>query len=346
MLEEYFAGVQERVKAHNWRMEAIVGGLTLVTVVLYVVGQTWNRRKLNAWIDSQADNLKDQFFQVGVTRNQLYVRDDDQHYLSYATGRINIARFVIKLTLQARQNFSMWIMENAMSFFLGGVDVVSDEVDILADSSEKVDPFIFAIVNKEYMGKERKDNYYLSLTKTTDSEKLLPVQYVFMSESNEINETLVDEEFKQLLAESHDIVKLLAFTDQPSAHPFDLENTNSKFRGILKLHLKSDLASLVKTSKIINKFIETIDLVHNPKKFKLRAEVSKKIAKARESEVKKLEKLIDQDKKEQLEEKKLEELKKQKEKLKTSNPKELEKFEKKQREKQQRKLMKKQKVRG
>lgn len=346
MLETYFTGVKDRILAHNWKMEGVVITLTLATVLLYVFGNYWNDTKFQKFITFESEKLREQFYQVGVTPRKLFIMDDEQHFVSYATGRINISRFIIKVTLQARQNFTMWLMENVFSFFAQTVDAAEDEIQIVANVHPDItlDPFIFAIVNKDNMNKERKDNYYLSLTKTTDSEKL-PLQFVYMSESPEINELLYSEELRQVLDQSGDLLKLLAFTDQSPVHPFDLKETKPQFRAILKLHLKSDPSSLERTSNIINQFIELIDVVSS-KKFKVRTEVVKKINKVRDAEVKKLEKLIEQDRKDQLEEKKLEELKKQKEQLRNINPKELEKLEKKQREKQQRKLAKKQRVRG
>ncbi|GMM37242.1 hypothetical protein DASC09_045670 [Saccharomycopsis crataegensis] len=345
MLEGYFAGVQERVLSRSWNMEGIVLALVLVTVGLYLGGSYANKSKFESWIREQSKNLESQFFQVGVSKKELFFSDDEQHYVSYASGRVNVAQFIMKFTLESRQNFTVWLMEHVFHFFFESIEALNDEVEITATLHDdiKVDPFICAIVNKDDMDKKRKDNYFLSLTKTSDSDKL-PVEYVYMSESAEINDALWTPELKELLEQNVDLIQYIAFTDQSSVHPFSLDETKPKFKAYLKLKLKSDKSSLARTSEIINRFLELIDFIAS-KKFKIRSEVSKKIAKVREAEVKKLQKLIDQDKKEQLEEQKLEEMKKQREKLK-NNPKELEKLEKKQREKQQRKMMKKQRVRG
>lgn len=345
MFESYFEGLKERVLAHGWKMEGIIVGLTLGTVVLYVLGGYLNLSKFQKWIDYQSSALKEQFAQVGVTRSKLFYQDDDQHYTSYASGRINVAQLILNVTLQSRQNFSLWIMEHLFGFFFDSLDPIEDEVEMVATLHDdvKVEPFIWAVVNKENMNKSRTENYFLSLTKTSDSDKL-PDNFVFMTENAALSEVLFDEELRAILDNLGDLVQYVAFTDQQAVHPTSEQQTVPKFRAVVKLNLKTDATSLATAKDLTNKVLERIDYVCS-KKFKLRPEVAKKVAKVREAELTKLRKFIEQDKKEQLEEKKLEKLREKKEKLK-SDPKELEKLERKQREKQQRKLMKKQRVRG
>lgn len=347
MLEGYFEELKGRVVSRDWRGEAIISCLAFATFALYFIGLYINQNKLNKWIKFQTDSLKEnQFALVGFGDGKLYIQDDDQHFTSYASGRINIAKFVMNITLEARQNITMWLMENVFSFFFTTLDPSADEVTINVELHKdiEIDPFIFAICNKDNMDKYRNDNYFLSLTRTVDSNKI-PSDYVFMSESPELNDLFINEEFTNLLKKSNNLLKYIAFTDQPEAHPFALSETQSKFRAILKINLQSDKKSLEVTKELIDKFISIIDFICSSK-FKLRTELLKKIKKVRDQEHTKLEKLIEKDKKEQLEEKKLEELKKQKEELKNKNPKEYERMEKKLKDKQQRKLLKKQRQRA
>ena len=99
MLEGYFAGVQERVLSRSWNMEGIVLALVLVTVGLYLGGSYANKSKFESWIREQSKNLESQFFQVGVSKKELFFSDDEQHYFSYASGRFNVPQFIMNFTL-------------------------------------------------------------------------------------------------------------------------------------------------------------------------------------------------------------------------------------------------------
>ena len=81
--------------------------------------------------------------------------------------------------------------------------------------------FITSIVNKTSMNKCRNDNYFLSLTHTAESDKL-PLQYVFMSENNQLNGFIphyANANFNELLVQCSDFLQFISFTDLPDEKP-------------------------------------------------------------------------------------------------------------------------------
>lgn len=335
--------ILERITNYNWKVELFAVGVILAYFGLFKIGSTYNNKLANNFINSILPVLKENFYQVGVTPNQLYAQDDSQHFTLYSSGRLRIKSFIAKIELISRQNLFMWLMEFITSFFLDSVpspqDLITIEFTFDDESSEKFDNFIWAIVTKDKMDNFRNDNYFLSLTKTSESPKL-PTQFVFMNEVSEMNDVLYTKKLSDLLNANINSLKFMAITDQPIEKPDKISELKPTKKFIMQFSLSNSNIESIKNlfTYILNDYL---DLIATRASF--RPELTRKVKKTRENEYNKLKKLLDDFKREELNAKKIEEQKKLKASM---TPQEQQKYAKKQMERKQRKQMNRQKVRG
>lgn len=335
----------QRLSLYPWRVEIFSLGFMALYFVLYKLGSAKNKSLADKFIESIVPTLKDNFYQVGVTNNKLFAQDDAQNYSLYASGRLRLEYFLAKVELQARQNLFFWLMEYLMAFFVESVptpaDTISIEIKYDEETSEKFDNFIWAIVTKDNMNSYRKDSYFLSLTKTSESDKL-PVEFVFMNEAAEISDVLVTKKFSDLIAQNKDTLKYFAITDQGIDKPVKMAELKPNKKILMQFTPSTDATKV----EAINNFVSYVvndfaDMIVQRGSF--RPELTRKIKKTRENEYNKLKKLLDDFKREELAQVKAEEQKKKQQSL---TPKEQQKLKQKQQDKKQRKMMNRQKVRG
>lgn len=335
--------ILERLIKYDWSKELIIFGSIIAFVVAHLYGASTNKKKVESWIDAHREVLKEEFFQVGFKNGKEYVAESPVDYVSFATGRLLINSFTANFTLKGRQNIISLILEYVLSFFFN-VPAPADTVDI-AISINKNTPlngFVFAIVNKEIMKRAREDKYYLSLTKTTDSDKL-PVNFVFMSEAPEVTESLFTPELEEAIQKAANVLSYVAFTDQRAEHPEKVEDIESFPRIVLKLKFPSNAEEAKISAQILS---ATLNLVDVASKQKLRPETIKKLKNVRETAVKKINKIQDEKKAEELAQKKAEEKREERNRISKLSPAEQKKHEEKERQKEQRKMRSKQMRRG
>ena len=168
-----------------------------------------------------------------------------QEFVTYATGRQNVAFLDVKLLLFKRYNPLTLILEFLMSFFLDSVRPPVERIQATAyafDGKEKelimtrskqdqetldsrikgspstYDGFVWAIVHKDSMRYLRDDRYDLSLTSTKDHPKL-PLWATIMSESAEITDLLLTPDLIKAVESAGDSFEYLVITDQPLDKP-------------------------------------------------------------------------------------------------------------------------------
>lgn len=163
-----------------------------------------------------------------------------QEFLSYATGRQNIAFTDLKLMLLNQYNPIMLLVEWLFSIFFDSARAPSERLKMTTntfDSKERdlvpkapsgdsvikagqsmYDNFVWAIVHKEEMKFLHDDQYDLSLTFTKDHAKL-PVWATVMSESPTTTEQLLTPELIKAIEVAGDYFCYLVVTDQPLDKP-------------------------------------------------------------------------------------------------------------------------------
>ena len=339
-------GLVNRIKLTNWRLEVITLSTILVFCFLFKIGDLYNQRKVKAYLNGLSDLFTNNFYQFGVAPDKLYVKDSAESYSSYATGRVNIAKVNLEFRLKPRHNLFVLVLETIMSFFTSNVQAPSDRVDIIItpSSDAEYDNFISAIVSKIGMNEFRKFNYFLSLTKTSDSASL-PQSFVFMSESSEIQDKLLSPEIKDALTmESASWLKYVAFTDQSVERPSTLLEYSPRRRIIIATDVASSSVQIKQISDVLSGVFNLVDKLA-AKEITFKSETLRKVVKTRENELAKWKRIEDEIKQEKLAEEKAK--LKREERLRNRELSDAEqlKLEKKAAEKRQRKAAKKQKVR-
>lgn len=335
----------ERLKTNDWRLESFTLGFILVFALLFKLGDWYNQSRVTSFLKGVRGVFEENFHQYGVGEGKLYEKDSAENYASYATGRKNIAKANIVFRLAPRQNLIVWWMEMAFSFFTESVLYPTDRVEIVLTPSADYENFISGVVSKLGMNEYRKFNYYLSLTRTSDSA-LLPESFVFMSEVNEYQEKT----FTAKLAESLKLsmasfVRFVAFTDQPADRPEALRDLIPHRRVVVSLNLVTGKKELAEVSELLAALFDVIDKIAE-KEITFRPEASRKVVKAREVEISKIKKLEEAVRQEELAEELAKVKRQEREKLRNLSRDEQLKAEKKAQEKRQRKAAKKMKVRG
>ncbi|EGV65162.1 hypothetical protein PSN45_005227 [Yamadazyma tenuis] len=336
--------VWDRIKNNDWRLELITISFTLGFVVLFKIGDLYNKSLVTKFLEGTKETLEANFFQVGVSKEDLYIKDSPENYSSYATGRENIAKVNFDFKLRPRNNIFVWILEGIMSYFTEYVQKPIDKVDIVIQPSIPYDNFISAIVSKLGMNDFRKFNYFLSLTRTVDSTKI-PESFVFMSEGSEFHDKLLTPALADALTiEAASYIRYIAFTDQATEKPDSPEGYAPYRRIVISMSLPSKKAQIAQISKTLDAIFSIIDGIAE-KSITFKSESLKKVAKTRETELNKILKALEQERLEIEAEEKAKLKREEREKIRNLSPEEQAKLEKKESEKKQKKLQKKQRVR-
>jgi len=171
---------------------------------------------------------------------ELYKEKSPDVFMSYATGRQNVAFVDIKLNLVKRYSPVMWASDIILSFFFDTLPPPSEKAEITAypfdgregalvpqaadqklerkGAQSTYDGFIWAVVHKDKMKRLRDERYDLSLTITKDNVKLPPWASV-MSESAEVTDAILTPELIKAISTCGDDFESLIVTDMPEDAP-------------------------------------------------------------------------------------------------------------------------------
>lgn len=163
-------------------------------------------------------------------------------FVSYVTGRQNVAFADIRLVLAKRYNPLLMLVETVAGVLFDSVPAERERMEITtytfdgrenslvpqkireAEGGKKgtgrseYDGFVWAVVNKDVMKRVREERYDLSLTATKEHPKLPPWCTV-MSENAEITETILTPELITAIEQCEGALDALVVTDQPVDKP-------------------------------------------------------------------------------------------------------------------------------
>lgn len=378
--------IMERVQAYNWNFEICAVSMLLVIVLFYKFGTSVNTGKGKKVMTSINDFLNNElmFAKVGLATperpGQLYTSERGNTWFStFATGRSNIASVVANMHLAPLNNPLSLLMEGIIAYLFPALksqeledfvevtikpngiyfgsetgELTNDKLKGRKDILSKF-KFITAIVNKSVMNQVRDDHYYLSLCATSEHSSL-PLQFVYMSEMNQLNGYIANylsnskTPLKEVLKESAGILKFLAFTDLPSEKPYNEEEWN-KFtddsRIVIRTSVPKSAADLKALNNLISIAVEVYDgytvELHNKGFAFITNDMLRKSTTLRNQELQKLIKAAKMQALEEAKEKKLAEEKEKRRQMKGTL--EQQKLDQKMKEKRERRQKNKMKVR-
>lgn len=357
--------VWERHSLSEFKSEGWILFAMAVVVIAHIWGSKRNRAIATGFIATIAPVLSKEFSQVGFSKQAKESEDVDadkivkansnQDFVSYATGRNNVAFLNTTIKLQRRNNPVAWFIEAALGFFFEALATTSnDSVTMIlcpfdgadpttngkTNSNSKYDNFVWAIVNKKHMRRWREERYDLSLTRTSDWESL-PNWLAVMGESKEIGDTCLYNELKEIVKECGSFLEFLLVSDMPKEKPTKLSELTPRKRITLELTLPPSSVAPETVQRLVQAFIRLAD--HLAANAHFRPEVLRKVKATREDETRKLKKAIEEETKEERELKLAEKKKELRDaKLRSMSAAEQKKFLEKEREKERKDAMKKQ----
>ncbi|KAF2232164.1 DUF1682-domain-containing protein [Viridothelium virens] len=377
--------VWERTTLADFYQELFLMPFLLIILFIHYWGTRANRRRARQWMSTHAPILQQEYASIGfddrktssadagttselVNPEELLKGKAANEYLSYATGRQNVAFTDIKLTLVKRYNPLLWFGENALAFVFESMQATQERLEAVSyvfDGKEKqllprlstqqdedqkpignssYDGFVWAVVHKDAINRLRKDRYDLSLTSAKEHAKL-PVWSMVLSESAEITDALLTNDFIKAINEAGEDLEAIIVTDQPIDQPKTLNDCIPRKRVSLNMKLPSSGTGYQSTLPVFQYFLRIPDHLASIGRF--RPEAMRRVRQTREDEVRKIKREVE---KEREEEKKLEGDKGKKEKrdalLKNMSAEEQRKYLEKEREKDMRRSSKRRTIKG
>ncbi|KAL3424936.1 UPF0674 endoplasmic reticulum membrane protein [Phlyctema vagabunda] len=335
--------VHERHSISEFRQEGVILAMIAVIIAIHLYGTSTNRSKAKKWISAYAPSLQKEFALVGFGGRRRPTVDEVQEngltqslasdslvlpdkamkekslneFVTYASGRQNVAFVDVSLTLLKRYSPLTLISEFGLSLFFESVPAPSERIEAILypfdgkeaqtvpgqlpgsqevrkDAKSSYDGFVFALVNKNTMKQLRDERYDVSITSTKDHAKL-PNWVTVMSESAEVTDFVLTPELISVVEQAGEALEHLIITDQPIDRPTKLEETIPKKRIYLSLRLPS--SGHEKTIPLFEYFLRLPDLLVQGAHF--RPEVMRKVKQSREDQIKRLQKADEEEKAEE-----------------------------------------------
>ncbi len=263
--------IWERTSPKDFYQEAFILPFVILLIGVHVWGRRKNRRKARQWLEAHGPVLEEEFALVGLggrkppsvdevqssglakamsspdeeIPDDLLKEKSAQEFITYATGRQNVAFLDVKLSLLKRYNPLSLLIDIILSFFFDSARPPTERMEATAyafdgkekdlvlshtkpgqeatefrgkSSSSTYDGFVWAVVHKDGMRHLREDRYDLSLTTTKDYAKL-PLWVTVMTESAEITDMLLTPDLIKAIESAGDALEYLIITDQPIEKP-------------------------------------------------------------------------------------------------------------------------------
>ncbi|RPA80908.1 DUF1682-domain-containing protein [Ascobolus immersus RN42] len=358
--------VWERHSIHEFHSELYIFAFIGLIIFAHLWGTKRNKARAKKWISVHAPVLAKEFAMVGFPGDGKSNTDRPDgletvpllkelgplEYVSYASGRQNIAFVNIAIQLKRRNNPIAMAIETAVGFLWDSMPATTDTAIITiapfdggngTGQSTKYDNFVFGFVNKNCVRKYREERFDMSLAKTSEGTILgLPNWSLTLSEGAELTQIVKTPELIDAVKDmGSEGFEFLLATDQPIERPTTLQECEPKKRITLRIPITD--ASLEQNSastKLLGSVIRWIDHIVATAHF--RPEVARKIKATRDIEIKRLKKIEEDEKATELLAKRAEEKKKERDaKLRNLSADEQKKFLEREKEKELRKTSKK-----
>lgn len=221
--------------------------LVILSVVMHYWGAKRNRQIARQWMNTVKPVFDAEYAEVGfkdskvdsseLSDDALYREKSKHTFLTYATGRQNVAFMDVTLQLYKRENIIAWFGETAAGFLFESWPMPAEKLELtvqafdgqeaqyvlkndnpISKGNSTYDGFVWAVVHKDHMKQLRDDRYDLSITSTKEHAKL-PDWATVMSESAEITDLLLTQDLIKAIESCGDSLEALIVTDMPEDAP-------------------------------------------------------------------------------------------------------------------------------
>ena len=236
----------ERTSPADFYTEAIIAPFIILVLIVHLWGLSANRKKAKDWARHHIPAIKFEFAQVGFEKVSFDDKLEDNlrentacEWVSYGTGRQNVAFCDFRVTMIKRYNPLVVFGENLLGFLFESIPPTVERMEATAYAFDNKEPdlvphrrdepaakagnsnydgFVWAVVHKRMLKRLREDRYDLSLTSTKDHAKL-PPWITIMSESAEITDVMLTPELIKAIEDAGDLFDALVVSDQPLERP-------------------------------------------------------------------------------------------------------------------------------
>lgn len=223
--------------------EFIYEGIAIAAIILYVIfffiGRASNEKIAKDKFALLHRQLHDQFALVGMVQGAApLMKENDEEFSSYVSGRLNVEYANMKITLLPRQDLSVGYCTRSIYGMYFDQDSLEDRLTIKFVLPPQFDGFVFGLVNKSVMRYQRIDKWDLQFTKTNDAS--FGNSFVVMSEIAEITDKVLTKELSLVAQDMQDSLEYVVISDQPIRQP---KGEMVKDRRVLRLSVLLNKAS-------------------------------------------------------------------------------------------------------
>ncbi|GBB97251.1 hypothetical protein RclHR1_02950010 [Rhizophagus clarus] len=330
-----------KFKLSDFHREIFMLACVVIYLINYFIGKEINENIAKKWIGAHISLLRDNFALVGIgSSGKPLLRDGPADYVFYLSGRRNCQFVHGRITLKPRHNLIQTITNIIISQFSS--KIIEDTVTFHVYMNDDYDDFVFAITKKDYSREFRTSRYDLSdFTKQVNNSHL-PESFYAQTESSDITDTFLTKQVVELLKESESYLNAFIVTDRPRVRPEKVVSDQPKLLSVY-CSIPEDLSKINDTLSVSELIMYLIDFI--PARCSFKIETKNKLKKNREEAEKIVNKALEAERQEAIQQKKAEKKRAEAERVAKLSPDEQRKYEERERKrelkKKQKKLIKK-----
>eukprot|EP00455_Lapot_gusevi_P031429 TRINITY_DN3407_c0_g1_i1.p1 TRINITY_DN3407_c0_g1~~TRINITY_DN3407_c0_g1_i1.p1 ORF type:complete len:470 (-),score=180.68 TRINITY_DN3407_c0_g1_i1:153-1508(-) len=195
----------------NFYPEFAAIALVIAYIFYFIYGRSVNSQIAHAWYEASKKIFEVQFAKMSAyvdQGNDIFIKDSQNCFKFYASGRRNTLGMLATLELKKRQDL--------FSSLLALVDLstTQDTLTLEFQMGEELEPFVFAVCRKREEKKLRKNETDLENFASHLSSRRVPKDFVSISDCPELETEILDERIVSTIANNSDLFCNMHITDQ------------------------------------------------------------------------------------------------------------------------------------
>lgn len=321
----------------------------MIYFINFFIGSQTNQKIAENFWNSTLELLQANFALVGDDgskdlEKKTYIKDSDNLYILWSTGRFGYECFIIELHLNRRQD----LLNTLWSFIKPCSDQMIIKIFLKDDA---MDNFVFCLANKKSgfkIVREYNDIItYCTQRKSIEKYTFLNDNFILLNEIGDVTSLVLDNQLIKQLAETPDLINFIHISDQFSGlkpNEQDIQQTKApptKKILTLSFNCPKNISTTFEMDELKEFVSASISLAERVKRYKLKKDMKQKAVTNRKKVEEHYEKLQNAEKREAAQLKKEERRRQEREKIIDANDElKLRKFEDKEYKKEMKKKMK------